>query len=177
MHTSTNLTLDMNGGQLRQSRTTVIKDQAQEAAGRALSVTEKVDLVATPSQAWESIKDFEGWQSWHPAFASTEIIQGQGNTQGTVRVLTAKDCARFTEELLAHSAALRSYQYRIIESPLPITGYVSTIEVRGSQGGSSVVWRSSFQLQPGAPEQDIKQAISAVYRAGLDNLSSVLKLG
>lgn len=177
MHTSTNLTVDMNGGQLRRSFTTVDKDQAQEAAGSTLSVTEKVDLLATPSQAWEAIKDFKGWQAWHPAFASTDITQGQGNTQGTVRVLTAKDGARFTEELLAHSAALRSYQYRIIESPLPITGYVSTIEVRENEGGASVVWSSSFRVLPATPEQDIKKAISAVYRAGLDNPSSVLKRG
>ena len=68
-------------------------------------------------------------------------------------------------------------QYRIIESPLPITGYVSTIEVTGNAGGASVTWRSSFRVLPGTPELDIKKAISAVYRAGLDNLNSVLKQG
>ena len=42
------------------------------AAGTALAVTEKVDLSVPPAKAWETIKDFDGWQRWHPAVASIE---------------------------------------------------------------------------------------------------------
>jgi Polyketide cyclase / dehydrase and lipid transport len=145
------------------------------ATGRTVSVTEKVDLAATPAQTWAAIKDFNGWQAWHPAFARTEITKGQGNRKGTVRVLTAKDGAQFTEELLAHDATSRTVQYRITESPLPITGYVSTLEVKGNKGGSSVVWSSHFEVRDGASEDEVKKAIAGVYRTGLDHLESVLK--
>jgi hypothetical protein len=145
------------------------------AAGKTVSVTEEVNLAAAPSQIWEKIKDFNGWQAWHPAFASTEITKGQGNTKGTVRVLTTKDGAKFTEELVSHNTATRTYEYRITESPLPIAGYVSKLEVRGNKGGSSVVWSSNFHVKDGASEAEMKKAISGVYRAGLDNLGSVVK--
>ena len=144
-------------------------------ASKTVSVTEKIDLAAAPAQTWEAIKDFNGWQAWHPAFAGTEITKGQGNAMGTVRVLTAKDGAKFTEELVSHDAASRSYQYRIIESPLPIAGYVSTLEIKGTPGGSSVVWSSRFAVMPGASEEAVKKTIAGVYRAGLDNLRSVVK--
>jgi mxaD protein len=145
------------------------------AAGKTLSVTEKVDLAAAPSKTWDTIKDFNGWQAWHPAFASTAITKGEGNTKGTVRVLTTKDGAKFTEELVSHSAASRTYQYRIIESPLPITDYVSTLEITESKAGSSVMWSSNFKVKAGASEEEMKKTISGVYRAGLDNLASVVR--
>ena len=50
-----------------------------------------------------------------------------------MRVLTTKDGGKFTEELVAFDAASRSYQYQILESPVPVTDYVSTIEVKESQ--------------------------------------------
>ena len=144
-------------------------------ADKAVSVTEKVDLAAAPAKTWDTIKDFKGWQAWHPAFASTEIVKGEGNTKGTVRLLTAKDGAKFTEELVSFNAASRTYQYHIIESPLPISDYVSTLEVKQNKDGSSVVWSSHFKVKDGASDADVKKVISGVYRAGLDNLASVVK--
>jgi Polyketide cyclase / dehydrase and lipid transport len=145
------------------------------AADRTVSVKEAVNVAAPPSQTWEKIKDFNSWQAWHPAFASTEIIKGRGNTKGTVRVLTTKDGVKFTEELVLHDAASHTYSYRITESPLPITDYVSKLEVREIKGGSNVVWSSNFYVKDGASEEEIKKVISGVYRAGLDNLGSVIK--
>jgi len=46
---------------------------------------------------------------------------------GAVRKLTIKDGPTFTERLVAFDAAHHSYRYKIVESPLPFTGYVSTI--------------------------------------------------
>jgi hypothetical protein len=146
-----------------------------QADGKVVSVTEKVELAAAPSKIWETIKDFSRWQEWHPAFASTAITKGDGTTKGTVRVLTTRDGARFTEELVSYDTASRTYQYRIIDSPLPITDYVSTLEIKQNKTGSSLMWSSNFKVEAGASEEEMKKTISGVYRAGLDNLASVLK--
>jgi mxaD protein len=143
--------------------------------GKFVSVTEKVELAAAPSKTWDTIKDFSRWQEWHPAFASTAITKGDGTTKGTVRVLTTKDGAKFTEELVSYNTASRAYQYRIIDSPLPITDYVSTLEIKQNKAGSSVMWSSNFKVKAGASEEEMKKTISGVYRAGLDNLASVVK--
>lgn len=152
----------------------VCASTAALAGGKEVSVSEKIDLAASPAKTWDTIKDFDGWQAWHPAFASTEIKQGVGNTQGTVRVLTAKDGARFTEELVAFSATSRTYRYRIIESPAPISEYISTLQVKPHKDGSTVVWSSHFKVNPGTPDDDAKKVISGIYRVGLDHLATVL---
>lgn len=148
---------------------------ASLAAGKTVSVSEKIDLPAAPTTTWNAIKDFMDWQAWHPAFASTDLLKGQGNTKGTVRVLHTKDGAKFTEELMAHDAASRTYRYRIIESPAPVIGYVSTLAVKANNSGSTVVWSSTFEIKPGSSDEEVKKAISGIYRAGLDNLASVVK--
>jgi hypothetical protein len=147
------------------------------AADSTVTVTEKVDLNQAPAQSWATIRDFMSWPAWHPAFAGTSLLKGEGNTKGSVRQLTAKDGAQFTEELVAYDAAARSYQYRILESPAPVIGYVSTIEVKETSTGSTVVWSSSFKVKPGTPEEAAKKAIAGIYRLGLDNLAVAAKEG
>jgi hypothetical protein len=144
-------------------------------ASKTISVTEKVDLAASPSRTWSTIRDFMGWQAWHPAFAGTKLVKGDGNTKGSVRLLSAKDGAQFTEELVSHDALARTYKYRIMESPAPVANYVSTLEVREHNGGSTVVWSSTFTVKPGTTEEEARKLISGIYRLGLDNLVGVLK--
>ena len=148
---------------------------AVPAAERTVSVVETVQLTATASRTWSAIQDFGSWQSWHPAFASTRMLQGDGHSKGAVRVLMTQDGAQFTEELVAFDAAARSYQYRILESPAPVMDYVSTIQVKETPAGSTVVWSSRFNVKPGTSEADAKRLISGVYRAGLDHLASVVE--
>jgi hypothetical protein len=148
---------------------------AVPAAERTVAVVETVQLAATASKTWGTINDFGTWQSWHPVFASTKMLQGDGHTQGAVRVLMTKDGGKFTEELVAFDATARSYQYQILESPAPVKDYVSTIQVKETPAGSTVVWSSNFNVKPGTSEADAKKLISGVYRAGLDNLAAVMK--
>lgn len=148
---------------------------AASAAGSAVSVVETVQLAASPAQTWAAIKDFTAWQQWHPAFATTDLLRGDGHTQGSVRLLITKDGGKFTEELVSYNAASHRYQYRIIDSPAPVADYLSTIEVKEAKAGSTVVWSSNFKVKAGTSEADAKKLISGVYRAGLDNLASVLR--
>jgi uncharacterized protein YndB with AHSA1/START domain len=148
---------------------------AASAAGGAVSVVETVQLAAPPTKTWAAIKDFTAWQLWHPAFASTDLLRGDGNTQGSVRLLITKDGGKFTEELVSYNAASHSYKYRIIDSPAPVADYLSTIEVKETKSGSTVVWSSNFKVKAGTSEADAKKLISGVYRAGLDNLASVVQ--
>ena len=145
------------------------------AVERAYSVVETVQLGTTPDRAWAAIMDFSTWQAWHPAFASTKMIKGDGHSPGSVRVLVTKDGGQFTEELVGFDAAAHTYQYRIIESPAPVIDYVSTIQVKQDKRGSTVVWSSLFNVKPGTSEADAKKLIAGVYRAGLDNLASTVR--
>jgi hypothetical protein len=148
---------------------------ASPAAERDVAVVETVQLATPASRTWGIINDFSAWPSWHPAFASTQMLQGDGHSKGAVRVLISRDGGKFTEELVDFDAAARRYQYRIIDSPAPVSDYVSTIQVQETAAGSTVVWSSRFNVKAGTSEVDAKKLISGVYRAGLDNLASVIK--
>lgn len=145
------------------------------AAGGKLSLSEKADLAAPPAKAWDAIKDFGAWQTWHPVLASDEITKGKDHAKGAVRVLTTKDGGKITEELTSYSAAGMTYSYRILESPLPVKNYASTLKVTRTKTGSTVTWSSTFDAKDGTSDDDAKKAMTGVYRAGLDNLPNVVK--
>jgi len=144
-------------------------------AANVLSVKEKVELSVPPEKAWDLIKDFDSWQNWHPAVASTEITSGKGNTRGTMRVLTTKDGAKITEKLVRYQPKAFAYTYSITDSPLPVTDYVSTLQVKAAKSGSVVMWSSHFKAKEGTADADATKAIRDIYRAGLDNLKAKLK--
>jgi len=72
-----------------------------------------------------------------------------------------------------HSDSDRYYAYEILESPLPIRDYSSRIAVTASDQGSLIQWNSEFEAD-GAPEEEVAELISGIYRAGLDNVAQQL---
>ena len=77
-----------------------------------------------------------------------------------------------------------SYKYRIIESPLPLQDYVSSISLAPGKGGGTTVvtWVGNFKRKnpadnPPEAESDAGavKLITGVYRAGLENLKTKLE--
>jgi len=96
--------------------------------------------------------------------------------QSTARILITKDGARITEELMSHSTAAMKYSYRIIDSPLPVTNYLSTLKVNKTKTGSTVVWTATFKAKAGNSDDDAKKTMAGVYRADWDNLKNVVEV-
>jgi hypothetical protein len=148
-----------------------------------LRVVETVEINAPPAKVWATIREFDGLNKWHPGFSSAELVSGRNGQVGAVRKLTIKDGPSFTERLLKFDDHGHSYHYQIIESPLPIDRYTSSIMVRPVQGGMSrVVWIGHFRRKnpadnPPEAESDagVTKLIQGVYRAGLDNLKKMLE--
>jgi len=151
-------------------------------APKTLKVVKTVNIQAPVDKVWNTLKDFDSLNKWHPGFAKDEIVKGENNKPGAVRKLTVKDGPSFTEELLAFDAATHSYRYRIIESPLPLRNYVSHISVKpGAKGGSLVTWSGTFKRKstsdtPAEAENDdaAVKLITGVYEGGLANLKKML---
>ena len=148
-----------------------------------LKVTETIEINAPIAKVWAAIKDYDGLNNWHPGFAKDEIVKGSNNTPGAVRALTIKDGPTFTEELVAFSEKDHTYQYRIIESPLPLQDYVSTVSVKkGNDGMTVVTWVGHFKRKnpadnPPEAESDAGAVnlIEGVYQSGLANLKKQLE--
>ena len=146
-----------------------------------LSVKESVEIKAPVAKVWAASKDFDSLDKWHPGFAKDVLVKGPNNKVGTVRALTIKDGPTFTEELLSFSEADHSYSYKIIESPLPLAGYVATFVVKpGKEGTTTVTWSAKFTRKNPAenpPEAETDAAavklITGVFQGGLANLKKM----
>ncbi len=149
------------------------------AARPELKVKEQIDIAAPPAKVWEAIRNFDNL-GWHPAVASTALDKGSNNKKGAVRTVTIKDGAKIIEELVSHRDSTRSLTYRIVESPLPVSDYVSKLSVKAGKGGSHVEWSSTFRRKDekpadGADDAGAKKAISGIYTSGLDALKKQLE--
>jgi len=136
----------------------------------AAEVTEKVEVKATKAAAWKLIGDFCGIKNWHPVIVGCEIKM---DGMAKVRTLTAKDGAKFVEKEVARDDSTDSYTYTILTSPLPLTGYKSTLSVTGSGDKSTITWTGSFT--PNAPDNGVEKVVSSIYQAGLGGLKSKLE--
>ena len=143
------------------------------AARPELKVKEQIDIAAPPAKVWEAVSNFDNL-GWHPAVGSTSLDKGKNNTKGAVRTVTTKDGAKLVEELVSHRDSERQLKYRIIDSPLPVSGYVSTLKVRSAKGGSRVEWSSTFERK-GAEAAAAKDAVRGIYTSGLGGLKQQLE--
>lgn len=129
------------------------------------TVTATTHLNATPDQVWGTIGDPGSLSQWHPAIASSQLT-------GDARLCTLPDGAQIHEKIDSVDAAARSCTYSIVESPLPLSGYVSTIQVSEEGDGSAVNWSASFEAN-GAPAEDVSALLAGLYQAGFAALRGI----
>ena len=153
------------------------------AAAPWLHASDTVTIEASASKVWAAAKDFNGLNTWHPALASDEIVEGTNNQVGAVRVLTLKGGGTVKEKLLAFDEKGHTFKYAIVESVLPVSHYTSTFVVKSlGHGKSSVTWSGRFKRKntgdnPADGEND-KTAVdtaNSVYSGGLNNLKKMLE--
>ena len=153
------------------------------AAAPQLTTSKTVTIDASATQVWHAVRDFGGLNTWHPAVATDEIVEGTDNTVGAVRLLTLKGGGTIKEKLLKFNAPGRSFKYAILEGVLPVSDYTSTLTVRSlGKGKSSVTWSGRFKRKnvgdnPADNENDktAVDAVGGVYQGGLDNLKKVVE--
>jgi hypothetical protein len=151
----------------------------QAAAQGLLNAHQSVEIKASVWKVWDAVKDFDGFNNWHPMFSDDVIKSGGNNEVGSVRTLTVKDGPSFDEELLSFDALDKRFSYKVIDpAPLPISGYVSTLQVVESKRGyTTILWRSSFKnnSEGKMKDEEVIGFIDGAYRAGLDNLKSMFE--
>ena len=136
----------------------------------AIDLSESVDVAASPADAWAAIGDWCSISTWHPVIAECEAYDEDGKT---MRKLTTGDGGVLIEEQTAMEEDGMSFSYLIIESPLPIADYASTMAVTENGDGATITWSSSYSAN-GVSDEEALEIMSAIYRAGLDELKGSL---
>ncbi|MCG8479022.1 MAG: SRPBCC family protein [Spirochaetales bacterium] len=111
---------------------------------------------------WALMRDFNGLPDWHPRFSRSHIEDGLPSDRiGCVRNFDiADDGGTIRERLLMLSDKEYSFEYCILDSPLPVEGYVAKLTLHPITVGNRTlgVWTAEFKMVDG----DEAEVIDAV---------------
>jgi NADPH2:quinone reductase len=135
-------------------------------------ISVKVNIPAAADRVWQTLRDFGGVDKWAPGVAGLSL---KGAGVGAVRTVLYKDGSRVVERLESSNEAGRHLSYTILESSLPVEGYVASLTVRDlGPADSEVEWFSTFGAK-GATEEEVSRLLTLVYRKALSSLQKFLK--
>lgn len=145
---------------------------------RVVEVRRSTIVDAPIEQVWAILRDFNGHDSWHPAIAKSQIEDGAPSDMiGAVRDFQLADGSRIREQLLSLSDQSRTFEYCIIESPLPLMGYVARVRLLPVTDGDQTFWEwgSTFQV-PQARVKALENRVAAdIYESGFRAIKQLLK--
>lgn len=160
-------------------------------------VDETVIIDVDPATVWNAIKEFDKIHEWHPAVVSTQA--SGGNVPEATRTLTLENGATVENVLNRYDAEKMSFQYDIVSSStvgqvdiegemvdvpvVPVSRYKGWVKVEPEGDGAKVTMTGKFfRAYTGKhhePEEmndaTAKAAVSGMYRAGLENLKTMLE--
>jgi uncharacterized protein YndB with AHSA1/START domain len=128
---------------------------------------------APAARVWERIRDFNALPRWHPAIRDSRIENGEPSDRvGCVRDFHLQNGDRIREKLLGLSDYDFFCTYSILESPMPLTGYVATLRLTPVTDGDRTFaeWTAEFDCAPEA-EADLVTGIGQnVFQGGFNAL-------
>jgi hypothetical protein len=133
-----------------------------------LSVERSVVLNATADEVW----DFAGGWTSLDNLVPTAIasILSDGNEVGSFRKVKLKDGGMVEEIMITKRET--SYTYIITKSPLPLSNYRSTLEVKDlGNGKSEFTWRSVFFAE-GVSDAEAINIIAGLYEGAIEVVQS-----
>ena len=132
-----------------------------------MKVNMETTVNASADKVWETIGDFNGLPEYVEAVINSQI---QGEGIGTERTLTLSDGGEIIEKLEDYNPEDKMLKYSIVNSPLPVENYVSTMKVLAmGDDQCKVEWMSTFDAK-GASETDAKSVIEGIYSMGFNGL-------
>ncbi|MCR9134927.1 MAG: SRPBCC family protein [Alphaproteobacteria bacterium] len=142
-----------------------------------MQVFRSMILDAPIDRVWSTIRAFDGVAAWNPGVVEALLEGGGATATGTIRRLNIADGTVFRETLLAHSDVENFYTYDILESPLPVTGYVSThrfIPITDSNQTLGI-WESRFECAAADSAEMDRVVGDEIYIGGMTGLNLFLK--
>lgn len=132
-------------------------------------------LNAPAERVWRLVRDFDALPDWVPGVVDSRIEGGgPADRVGCVRAFRLADGGALRERLLALSDYDYACTYAILDSPMPVTGYVATLRLIPVTDGNRTFaeWSARFECDP-EDEPGLVEAIGeGVFGAAFDALVS-----
>jgi hypothetical protein len=130
-------------------------------------------LDAPVAKVWERVRDFNALPRWHPAIRDSRIENGEPSDRvGCVRDFHLQNGDRIREKLLGLSDYDYFCTYSILESPMPLTGYLATLRLTPITDGDRTFaeWTAEFECAPEEEEGLVSGIGGNVFQAGFNAL-------
>lgn len=128
---------------------------------------------APAAKVWEYVRDFNGLPKWHPRIRDSRIEDALPSDKvGCIRNFHLQNGDALREQLLGLSDYDMFYTYAILDSPMPLTDYVSTLRMTPVTDGERCFgeWSAEFSCDP-ADEADLVNGVgNNVFQGGFDAL-------
>lgn len=141
-------------------------------------------VAVSAAEAWALVGDFSAIHKWLPPVEKTEILSDNASEPGAVRRLSVGG-GTIEEELKSRDDERMKLKYKITKGDtaiLPVQNYSSIISVVEKDGNTIVKWSGAFYRgymnndpPPELNDQTAIDAVTALYKLGLENLKAVLE--
>lgn len=128
---------------------------------------------APAAKVWDKVRDFNALPRWHPAIRDSRIENGEPSDRvGCIRDFHLQNGDRIREKLLGLSDYDYFCTYSILESPMPLTGYIATLRLTPVTDGDRTFaeWTAEFDCAPEAEEGLVSNIGVNVFQAGFNAL-------
>jgi hypothetical protein len=128
--------------------------------------------LAAPAQAvWALIGPFQSLARWHPLVRHCRLGR---EGEAKLRRIVLHDGRLIVNLETARDERRRLYSYGIVEAPVPVSGYSSTLSVRAESPSVSVVkWESTFLPLPGVDARAARRMVESLVRPGIEALVNI----
>jgi hypothetical protein len=128
---------------------------------------------AAAENVWARVRDFNALPQWHPGIADSRIENGEAADRiGCIRHFHTRDGGMIRERLLALSDYDYSCTYSILESPMGVENYVSTLKLTPVTDGarSFAEWSAEFDCDAARERALVEQIGAGVFQGGFEAL-------
>lgn len=129
-------------------------------------------------EVWETLRDFNSHDQWHPVVAASRIEGGRASDEvGCVRDFAlAEDGGAIREQLLTLSDRDYVSTYCILDAPVPLVGYVATVQLKPVTDGDRTFWHWQCQFEPPREREDelVRMVAENVYESGFRAIQNLI---
>jgi hypothetical protein len=132
-------------------------------------VTRSTVLESPIERVWQVLRDFNGFDHWHPAIATSETERGAPADQvGCVRRLRLKDGSELREQLLTLSDLEQCFSYCLLDTPIPLFNYVARVRLVPVTDGDRTFWswQGRFTTRRGEEQAMARLVGEDIFQAG-----------
>lgn len=130
-------------------------------------------IPAPIEKVWERVRDFNGLPKWHPRIRESRIENAEPSDRiGCIRNFQLQNGDGLREQLLGLSDYDFFYTYAILESPMPLSDYISTLRLTKITDGNRCFaeWSAEFDCDAEVEQGLVDGVGTNVFQGGFDAL-------